>query len=89
MTTASSKADFKALARELAGESIVTKALARFLEQIFEEVHEQEIKPLLQRTNDLVAELRKLQDIIDTQADRILDLEASSVSRPHLSTPEK
>jgi hypothetical protein len=29
------------------------------------------------RINDLVTELRKLQDIIDSQADRILDLEAA------------
>lgn len=29
------------------------------------------------RINDLTAELRKLQDIIDSQADRILDLEAA------------
>lgn len=44
--TQTTKAQFKALARELAAESIVTKSLARFLEQVFEAVHEQEIKPL-------------------------------------------
>lgn len=33
------------------------------------------------RINDLVAELRKLQDIIDNQADRILDLEAALAGR--------
>lgn len=32
------------------------------------------------RINDLTAELRKLQDIIDNQADRILDLEGHSRS---------
>ncbi len=40
------KAAFKALARDLARESMVTKALGRFLEQIFEEVYDTEIKPL-------------------------------------------
>lgn len=57
MTAAASSQQFKALARELAGESIVTKALARFLEQIFEEVHAQEIKPLLQKIASLQTEL--------------------------------
>jgi hypothetical protein len=33
------------------------------------------------RIADLTAELRKLQDIIDDQADRILDLEAALVAR--------
>jgi hypothetical protein len=59
MTAASSKPAFKALARELAAESIVTKALGRFLEQIFEDVHAQEIQPLLNRIRDLEAALEK------------------------------
>ena len=33
------------------------------------------------RINDLTAELRKLQDIIDGQADRILDLEARAAGQ--------
>lgn len=38
--------DFRELAAELARESIVTKCLARFLEQVIEEVHDTQIKPL-------------------------------------------
>lgn len=38
--------DFKKLAGELARESIVTMALARFLEQVIQTIHEEEIEPL-------------------------------------------
>lgn len=57
MTAATTNKTFKDLAGELAKESIVTKALARFLEQIFEEMHAAEIAPLQKRIIELEAAL--------------------------------
>lgn len=62
MSAATSNSEFRKLARELAGESIVTKALARFLEQIFEEVHAAEIAPLQKRIRELEGELATLRN---------------------------
>lgn len=59
MTAATTNTAFRAMARELAQESIVTKALSRFLEQIFEEVHAAEIAPLQKRIVELEAALAK------------------------------
>lgn len=66
MTAATSKPEFRKLARELAGESIVTKALSRFLEQIFEEVHTAEIAPLQKRIHELEGELAALRNEVAT-----------------------
>jgi hypothetical protein len=53
------RSEFKKLARDLARESIVTKALGRFIEQIIEEAHSQE--------NERLAAAEKiLQHILDT-----------------------
>jgi hypothetical protein len=38
--------DYRELAAELARNSIVTKCLARYLEQVIEEVHDSHVKPL-------------------------------------------
>lgn len=62
MTAATTNKAFKALAGDLAQESIVTQALARFLEQIFEEMHAAEIAPLQKRIQELEAALRRLLD---------------------------
>lgn len=60
---------FKSLAADLARESIVTKCLARFLEQVIEEVHDTQIKPLraaLQRIadQDVDADLKGQADVL-------------------------
>jgi hypothetical protein len=62
MTAATTKPEFKVLARKLADESIVTKALSRFLEQIFEEVHAAEIAPLQAANADLTKSLREMRE---------------------------
>lgn len=59
MRAATKNKTFKDLAGELAKESIVTRALARFLEQIFEEVHAAEIEPLQKRVVELEKALAK------------------------------
>lgn len=59
MTAATTNKTFKDLAGQLAKDSIVTKALARFLEQVFEDVHAAEIAPLQKRIAELEAALAK------------------------------
>jgi hypothetical protein len=45
---------FKGLAAELARESIVTQCLARFLEQVIEEIHDTQIKPVRKALQDVI-----------------------------------
>jgi hypothetical protein len=52
--------DFKKLAGELAKESIVTMALARFLEQVIRTIHEEEIEPLRREAASLRKALKKI-----------------------------
>ncbi|CAH1678291.1 hypothetical protein CHELA41_24515 [Hyphomicrobiales bacterium] len=49
--------EFRKIARDLAKGCIVTQALARFIEQIIEELHESQIKPLIAERNDLQRKL--------------------------------
>lgn len=48
-----SKAKYRKLAEELARDSIVTQCLARFIEQIIEEIHTSKIEPLTARIKEL------------------------------------
>jgi hypothetical protein len=55
--------DFAALATDLAKDSIVTRALARWIEQIIEEIHTSHIKPVKAENARLKAALTRIKYI--------------------------
>lgn len=67
--------EFRAIAREIAKDSIVTQATARLIEQIVEELHNSRINPLCDRIEKLEAALRPFADVAD-----LLDAETEGIS---------
>lgn len=53
--------DFRAIARDIAADSIVTQALARLIEQIVAEIHDAKIAPMRRRTAQMENALRDAQ----------------------------
>ena len=59
---------YRKLAADIARDSIVTKALARFVEQTVSEIHESSVTPLEKRVTELEGALRSVRaDLCRTQ----------------------